>query len=1402
MHRHRHFVLSTAAAAAIFTLAASQAHAVFRHWTGTASTDWSNGTNWGGPGGFAPTQDLTTDVAYFDTVTSLDPTITNSTEVAATQFITSHTISGVAGQTLTLGTFMASGITFSAQASGTAVATFDVPVVAGTVNFDVVADNTSTITFNGGLSGTTLNISNALSGGGSQVNINSPASFSGALNVNGSTNVYLAANQQILGNYNINSGGISIDSASALGTSNINLGTSSGGAGSLAVSSNADVAVANNFNIQSNNNFGVLTGGGTITNNGTGNLILSGPIQIGSTLSNIAQLTIGGTGNTTISGDVTTFYNSNYDAGSSIVKNGTGTLTITGNNASTWGNNEGNFAGDLIVDQGTVQLRNGNAIGVKSTINVESNGTLDLGSENQTIGSLNNFSNDTGGSVTLGSATITLNGGISGANFSGVISGTGGIVVTGDANQTFSGTNTYSGGTTITNGTLLAGSNVPRTGAGAFGNNSSTTIVVGNSQTTSGAYVGIDGDDITIAKDIQFSAGAAQTRGIFASTDNGAITGDLQLAGSDILISTNAPGGLSTSALTISGHITGTGGLVIEGSSGGVILTGNAAGENATRNITINSANLLIQDNTAAGTTPILLGTAVSDANGWAPGLYTIAGVTVARDITIGSSQTTIGGFGDFNSTFSGNISIGNGFGLQLYSETTTAGNAVTLSGTISGSGSVNMIGTGTAVLGGNNMYTQGTFIEGGTLRVSADANLGVVPGSVKAANIELVDDGYTDVVTLGIDSSFTLNSNRGITVASSTVGAIDVASGANLIYGGVIVGGSSTTSKLEKTGAGTLSLSGASTIGGGFTVQGGTVLVGAAVPATGTTSAANSPVGREGVTLGNSSSTSTDAPTLLMNGAFNFSRALTIFNGAATPTFGNNTDNNVTFSGNIALSHAVDIYSAAVSSGNALTVSGVLSGANGITLTGPGTTVLSNTNTFTGKVNINSGILSVSTINNVGASTGSNLGKQTGANATIGIGAGTLKYTGATVITNRPISLSASGGTLDGAGTGLLTVDVTSGNAIAGTNTSFTLAGSTGGKINDPISLGTGSLTKSGAGTWTLGAANSYTGATNVTGGTLTLTSGGSITNSSAIDVSSGAIFDASAFTTFNVGASQTIKGAGNVIANINTAGAIQGTGKIIGNVSSTNSIVDRAITGNITLSGNGSLGGNAIVNGNVNLSTSGTQLAGDVKIGGTLSGSGIVGPGNSPGLLTATNLDPSSGMSFNFELTKDGAPDFSDPSNIGNDVLHLTDTSDPLTSQFTSANVVNFFIEDTALSGNSSVIMDGGLFTDSTTPGILSSLSSATINYYIETSGGAIRYNGNTYSLLNASSFSPHLSVVPESADFAGGTVDGQVTELSLTSTAVPLPTAFASGSVLLGGLYVRHARRRRRLVPGLIS
>jgi fibronectin-binding autotransporter adhesin len=74
----------------------------------------------------------------------------------------------------------------------------------------------------------------------------------------------------------------------------------------------------------------------------------------------------------------------------------------------------------------------------------------------------------------------------------------------------------------------------------------------------------------------------------------------------------------------------------------------------------------------------------------------------------------------------------------------------------------------------------------------------------------------------------------------------------------------------------------------------------------------------------------------------------------------------------------------------------------------------------------------------------------------------------------------------------------------------------------------GAGGLTNV-AGTNTLSAANTYSGNTQVSAGTLKLGASGSIANSSSINVASGAVFDVSA-TSFTLGSTQTLTGAGSI--------------------------------------------------------------------------------------------------------------------------------------------------------------------------------------------------------------------------------------------------------------------------------
>ena len=160
----------------------------------------------------------------------------------------------------------------------------------------------------------------------------------------------------------------------------------------------------------------------------------------------------------------------------------------------------------------------------------------------------------------------------------------------------------------------------------------------------------------------------------------------------------------------------------------------------------------------------------------------------------------------------------------------------------------------------------------------------------------------------------------------------------------------------------------------------------------------------------------------------------------------------------------------------------------------------LTGTNTYSGQTILDSGSLKVSSFNSVSTPTpsiSSSLGRPSSVvNGTIEIGrrsfgGGTLIYTGAGgETTDRIIEMAGQNATLvlDQSGGGLL--KFTSPLTIAAGNTkNITLQGVGAGELFAAIPAHAAlSVSKNGAGTWTLSGANLYTGVTTVSGGALVL--------------------------------------------------------------------------------------------------------------------------------------------------------------------------------------------------------------------------------------------------------------------------------------------------------------------------
>jgi autotransporter-associated beta strand protein len=724
--------------------------------------------------------------------------------------------------------------------------------------------------------------------------------------------------------------------------------------------------------------------------------------------------------------------------------------------------------GGGILRAGSFQL--GSALGAIQSTTVNAGATLDLNDFSATIHNLGGAGSVVTGTLGNTSLSLVVDPATS-SEFSGVISGSGKVSVTGGGTAILSGDNTYSNGTSIM---------------------AATTLQIGNGG-TKGSIVGnvLNGGTL-----------------VFNRSNNMTFAGVIS---------------------DFSGDGPASAGSLVQNGTGTIILTANNTYSAGT---TINAGTLQLGDpGVNGGTTGSILGNVLN------------------------------------NGTFAINRS-----------------NAVAFGGVISGTGAFQQLGAGTTTLTAVQTYQGSTTISAGVLALTGTASVAASSGVVANAKFDISGlAGGTSITNLSGGSAGTVALGNNTLTLTNAAGT----------FAGVISGGGG----LVKQGSGLFTLSGANDYTGATTVAGGNLRVNGsvagavAVQSGATLSGAGSVGGLVTVQSGGTLSAGQSPGTLTL-GALNLNAGSTsVFELGSPGVVGGATNDLVNITGNLTLGGTLSVN--APSAGYyRLFNYGTLTPSNFATITGStnGTpTVLTNVpnqvnlsiaaagqriqfwdganQTGNGVVNGGAGTWNATNTNWTGAPGQADINDQWRSSVGVFSGtAGTVTVVGAQAFDT--LQFSTTGYVLNAGAGGQLQLSGLSGTGTINTDSGVTAT------VNAPIVNGSSqSLTKVGGGTLSLTAANTYTGGTTISGGTLQLGNGGT-TGSITGNVTDNGILAVNRSDAFAFGG--TISGAGafqqlgtgttTLTADNNYSGGttISGGTLQLGNGGTTGSI-----TGNVTDNG-----------------------------------------------------------------------------------------------------------------------------------------------------------------------------------------------------------------------------------------
>ncbi|HGY0426797.1 TPA: autotransporter outer membrane beta-barrel domain-containing protein [Salmonella enterica subsp. enterica serovar Derby] len=952
--------------------------------------------------------------------------------------------------------------------------------------------------------------------------------------------------------------------------------TTGKGAGDASVYAHGGAVTINNSGTMDSSVFGVyVTTGHTLNNLAGGSITANTAVQFhgnNNTLANAGAI-LGDTNGVTISGSGNTLTNQGKITGGTnaiLINSGSKNNTLTLNTGTeisgsiTDDNNSASANNNLILDgEGTL----GSSISGLNSVTSSGDWTLS--------GATMNLSGTTNSALWVKSGTLILNGAMT-AKGATVDSGTtlqignSGTLGTFNGDIVDNGTLTFNRSDAAAYGSVISGSgNVVKQGGGelTLSNNNSysggTTIAEGTLTATAGGALG--SGNIDNRAYLKLDAASASDPFIVADlTTHSGATVEIG-AGSTLQANTLT----QQDGSTLTADLTATSGPAIRAKNvnlDGTLNVASPASQEPIRSTDdLISLALIESDNAISGDFDGI----TINGNAMNPDAFiTVVGQKNVNDTHYDLVETLTWYADRYNAAIDAHGTFNLADADDSFTVNTVLENVDANSGW--NGQSLTKTGAGTLILNAENTYTVGTTISGGTL---------------VATNVDALGSGdVTDDATLELNTGGTFD---------------------NAISG---------SGQVVKSGDKMLTLSGTNSYSGGTLISGGT-LVATNVDALG-------------------SGDVTDDATLELNTGGTFDNAISgsgqvVKSGDDTLTLsGSNTYTGGTIisGGTLVASNVEALGTGDVTNDAVLELNtggdfdNAISGSGQVVKSGDETLTLSGSNTYTGGTLISGGTLVASNVEALGSGDVTNdavLELNTGGDFTNAIsGSGQVVKSGDETLTLSGAN-SYTGGTLISGGTliasnveALGTGDVTD-NAVLELNT--------GGDFDNAIS-GSGQVEKSGDETLTLSGANSYTGGTLISSGTLVANDvnalgTGDVTDNAVLELNTGGTFD------------NAISGSGQVVKSGDETLTLSGSNTYTGGTTINDGTL---IATSVDALGSGDVTDNAVLELNTGgdfdnaISGSGQVVkSGDETL--TLSGTNSYTDGTliSGGTLVATNLE-----------------------------------------------------------------------------------------------------------------------------------------------------------------------------------